>query len=135
MLRDVDPNRPLRLQFMQKYGHEGDIDVAEAKTLELMRFFDSVLVRQQEHNSRYLVGKSLSAADVFWALASMIVMHPKDDLVAADDINAYEAAFPTAAEFLAAFQTTAAPYQAAITPRLRGHQDHVLRAYCNTPLK
>ena len=137
-------HRPDMMQ--RKYAHEGDLEVAEARVLELLRFFDGVLERQERNvvNSGrpgskpvYLVGNSLSAADVYWAVgAAMLIIHPDQALVAADDQNAYNAEWRTSAEFLRGFQGQAnEPFQAAITDRLRLHQDMVIRTHCKHPLK
>ena len=157
-------NRPTA--FADKYSHDGDLAVAEETVLELLGFFDGVLQSQQAKGkrrptalsqalpdtplsksptcpagSRYLVGDSLSAADLYWALGSMICIPPPQELVATDEINSYfkgnvaDGKGRTAAEFLAVFRPTNSPFEAAITPLLRQHQEYIITSYCNYPLK
>ena len=35
--------------MLRKYAHEGDLEVAEARVLELLRFFGGVLERQERN--------------------------------------------------------------------------------------
>lgn len=120
----------------RKYSYQGDLEAAPSVVEEMLKFFDEVLQQQLQKGSRYLVGSALSAVDVYWALASILCIQPAEELVAADERNAFRADLPTARMFLAQFQdTTVLSLASAITPRLREHQDHVIRTYCNYPLK
>jgi len=78
---------------------------------------------------------------LYWALGSMICIHPPQELVATDEINPYfggnvaDGKGRTAAEFLGVFRPTNGPFEAAITPLLRQHQEYIITSYCNYPLK
>ena len=130
--------------LLRKYNHAGDLEAAAPRVLELIRFFDEILERQERRAVAngasdapvYLVGNELSAADVYWAVgAGMLVMHPAQELVAPDEENAYNAAWRTSRQFVRGFQATNQPFEAAITERLRAHQDMVIRSHCKYPLK
>ena len=130
--------------LLRKYHHAGDLEAAAPRVLELIRFFDGVLERQERRAAAngaagspvYLVGDELSAADVYWAVgAGMLVIHPAQELVAADEQNAYNATWRTSAQFLRGFQATNQRFEEAITDRLRAHQDMVIRSHCKYPLK
>ena len=124
--------------FEQKYSAEGDLAAAPGRVLELLRHFDAVLQRQEASGSHYLVGDALSAADVYWAFASMLCITPPPELIAPDKLNGhFGEAMParTAMEFLHVFAPTNGPFDVAVTPRLRAHQEHIVRTHCNFPLK
>lgn len=127
--------------FAEKYSHPGDAAIAEQTVLDLLGFFDRALQDQKARGSKYLVGDTLSAADLYWALGSMLCIHPPQPLVAADEINAYfggniaDGKGRTAAEFLGVFKPTNGPFEPAITPLLRRHQEYIITTYCNYPLK
>eukprot|EP01043_Picozoa_sp_COSAG02_P054969 COSAG02_NODE_6307_length_3665_cov_3.765564_3_plen_315_part_00 len=139
LIHVMQPDRPSA--FAEKYSYDGDKDVAEQTVLKLLKFFDHVLQCQRTKGSKYLVGDALSAADLYWALGSMICIHPPQALVASDEINSYfggnvaNGKGRTAAEFLGVFRPTNGPFDPAITPLLREHQEYIIATYCNYPLK
>jgi glutathione S-transferase len=125
----------------QKYSFEGDFENAPARVAEVLRYFDEVLQRQEEIGSRYLVGHTLTAADIYWALTSMVAMAPSEELIAPDLVNPIRLDLPTpdlqtARQFIRNFQDAShSTFAAAVTQRLRDHQDYIIRTYCNVPLK
>ena len=122
--------------MLNKYSFSDEEHLAHKRVAEILNYFDAVLKVQNDAGSQYLVGQSLTAADVYWALASMIVIKPQKDLIADDHVNPYKETLATPNQFLDIFQgSSVKKYNSMITRRLRDHQDYIIRRYCNTPLK
>ncbi len=59
----------------RKYGYSDEASAAApAKIAEVITLIDTRLKQQAERGSKYLVGDSLSAADIYWATMGMSVM-------------------------------------------------------------
>jgi len=111
----------------QKYGYsEAASAAAPGNIAEVLTLIDRRLASQEAHGSRYLVGESVSAADVYWATMSMSVAPPPPEIMPLTQQNqgmmkyfAMSGQIPTIAE--------------ALTERIGKHQRYILTTYCETP--
>ncbi len=84
------------------------------------------LAQQEKAGSRYLVGDSVSAVDVYWATMSMSMLVPPPEIMPLTEQNqgmlryfARNAEIPAIAQVL--------------TPAIEAHQRYILTTYCETP--
>ena len=111
----------------QKYGYsEAASAAAPAKVAAVLKLIDECLATQEQQGSRYLVGDSVTAADVYWATMSMCVKPPPPEIMPLTQQNKGMLKFfgmngqiPAVAEVL--------------TPRIEEHQRYILTTYCETP--
>lgn len=111
----------------RKYGYsEAASAAAPGRVAEGLNLIDRRLASQEKQGSRYLVGESISAADVYWATMSMSVAPPPPEIMPRTQQNrgmlkffAMTAQIPVVAE--------------ALTARIVEHQRYVLTTYCETP--
>ena len=111
----------------RKYGFSEEASLAApAKMIEVMRLIDRRLDAQERRGSPYLVGDSLSAADVYWATLSISVLPPPQEIMPRTQQNqgmlkyfAKNSQIPAVAE--------------ALTRRIEVHQRYILTTYCETP--
>ena len=87
---------------------------------------DRRLAAQEQRGSNYLVGDSLSAADVYWATLSMSVLPPPPEIMPLTRQNkgmvkyfAKNAQIPAVSD--------------ALTKRVEDHQQFILTTHCETP--
>jgi len=111
----------------RKYGYtEAASLTAPAKIAEVTGLIDRRLEKQAEHGSRYLVGETLTAADIYWATMSMSITAVPPEIMPVTEQNqgmlkffAANSKIPIIAEVL--------------SHRIEAHQRHILQAYCETP--
>ncbi len=111
----------------QKYGYsEGANATAADKVAAVIRLLDERLAVQEANGSPYLVGDSITAADVYWATMSMSVLPPTPDIMPITKQNKgmlkyfrLNGQIPVVAD--------------ALSPRIEKHQRHILTNYCETP--
>ena len=111
----------------RKYGYtEAASLTAPAKIAEITGLIDRRLEKQAEHGSRYLVGETLTAADIYWATMSMSITAVPPEIMPVTEQNqgmlkffAANSKIPIIAEVL--------------SHRIEAHQRHILQAYCETP--
>ena len=111
----------------QKYGYSDEASAAApVKVADALKLIDSRLAAQEQNGSRYLVGDSVSAADVYWATMSMCILPAAPDIMPRTQQNkgmlkyfGMNGQIPVIAE--------------ALSPRIEAHQRHVLTTYCETP--
>ena len=111
----------------QKYGYTDEASsAAPAKIAEVTRLIDRRLQKQAEHGSGYLVGETLTAADIYWATMSMSITVVPPEIMPVTEQNqgmlkffAANSKIPIIAEVL--------------SRRIEAHQRHILQAYCETP--
>ena len=84
------------------------------------------LEAQEKAGSRYLVGDSVSAADIYWATMSMSLLVPPPEIMPVTKQNqgmlkyfSMNVGIPGIAEVL--------------TDRVEAHQRYILTTYCETP--
>ena len=111
----------------RKYGFsEAASLAAPGKMVDAIRLITRRLDAQAQRGSPYLVGNSLSAADIYWATLSMSVLVPPAEIMPVTQQNqgmlrhfAKNAQIPAVAEVL--------------TKRIEEHQRYILTTYCETP--
>ena len=111
----------------RKYGYsEAASAAAPGKIGEVLRVIDRRLEAQEKRGSRYLVGDSVSAIDVYWATFSMCVMPTPPEIMPLTRQNKGMMRF---------FSSNAQipEVAAALSDRIRAHQHYILTTYCETP--
>lgn len=111
----------------RKYGYSEDASAsAPAKIAEVLSLIDRRLEAQLQRGSQYLVGDSVTAADVYWATFSMSVLPAPLEIMPLTQQNkgmlkyfGLNGKIPKIAE--------------ALTPRIEQHQHYILGTYCETP--
>jgi glutathione S-transferase len=111
----------------RKYGYtDAASSTAPAKIAEVIGFIDRRLQKQAEQGSRYLVGETLTAADIYWATMSMCITAVPPEIMPVTEQNqgmlkffAANSKIPTIAEVL--------------SHRIEEHQLNILQTYCETP--
>lgn len=111
----------------RKYGYS-DAASAEApgKVAAVVRLIDRRLDAQEQCGSRYLVGKELTAADIYWATVSISILPPPPEIMPLTQEN------KKAMEYFA--MNSEIPVIAeALSQRIKNHQNYILTTYCETP--
>jgi glutathione S-transferase len=111
----------------RKYGYSDDAsEAAPGKVAEVIVLLDHRLQQQAQRGSAYLVGDSLTAADIYWATMSMCITDTPPEIMPATQQNqgmlkffAANAKVPAIAE--------------ALSGRIAEHQRYILTTYCETP--
>ena len=111
----------------RKYGYsKAGSDAAPEKIVQIIKVFDTHLSQQSERGSRYLVGDTLSAADIYWATMSMSITATPPEIMPVTKQNqgmlkyfAANSKRPEIAEVL--------------SDRILDHQRYILTTYCETP--
>ncbi|MEM8489867.1 MAG: hypothetical protein AAF756_03500 [Pseudomonadota bacterium] len=111
----------------QKYGYSEEASTAApGKIAQVLRLIDHRLCAQGDANSPYLVGNSVTAADVYWATMSMCVSPPPPTIMPLTKQNQNLLKFFGLNGQIPVIET-------ALTDRIRKHQHYILTAYCETP--
>jgi glutathione S-transferase len=106
----------------RKYGYTLETGAAAgARSAAILRTLSAQLLAQQRAGSRYLVGRALSAADLYWA-AFAIMLDPMP-----------EADCPLPAMLRTAY-VAPPPVREAAHPILLAHRDFVYREHVGLPL-
>ena len=111
----------------RKYGYsDAASSDAPAKVAEGITLLDSRLEAQEALGSRYLVGDTLTAVDIYWATMSMALAPVPVEIMPKTEQNK---------GLLAWFeQNSKVPEIAdALTKRIEDHQRYILKTYCETP--
>ena len=111
----------------RKYGYSEEASSnAPAKVAEVLSLIDSRLEEQEKLGSPYLVGNTLTAADIYWATLSMSTLPVPPGIMPKTQQNQgmlmwFEgnSKIPEIAEVL--------------TKRIEDHQRYILTTYCETP--
>ncbi len=111
----------------QKYGYsEAASAAAPGKVAEVLELIDRRLASQEAVGSPYLVGESVSAADVYWATMSMSLLPPSPEIMPVTQQNKGMLKY-----FAMCGQTPV--IAEALTERIGNHQRYILSTYCETP--
>ena len=111
----------------RKYGYSDAASAAAPKKMaEIVDLIGRRLEAQEKSGSRYLVGSSITAADIYWATMSMSLLVPPPEIMPVTKQNqgmlryfARNASIPEVAEVL--------------SDRIEKHQRYILSTYCETP--
>lgn len=110
-----------------KYGFSEEASAAAPeKIAEVISVLDRRLETQLQKGSKYLIGETLTAADIYWATFSMSVLPPPPDIMPVTRQNQ---------RMLQFFEANSQIPQvaAALTQRIEDHQRFILTTYCETP--
>ena len=111
----------------RKYGFSEEASAAAPeKIAEIIAVLDGRLEAQEQRGSRYLVGDSLTALDLYWATLSMTVMPAPVEIMPLTRQNQGMMKFFEA-------NSRVPEVAQAISQRLRDHQRYILSTYCETP--
>jgi len=118
------PENPQVELFLRKYGSgEEGFAVARERAVEVVRMLAERLQAQREAGRAFLVGSSLSAADVYWAtFSNMVALLPPEKL-------------PLPEALRAAFTLDVPEIAAALTPALVRHRDWIYERYLKLPVE
>ena len=111
----------------RKYGYSDNASsVAPTKMAEIISLINSQLKSQEENNSKYLVGDSLSAADIYWSTISMTVLPASSEIMPRTKQNE---------GMLHAFEgiSKIPQIKEVLSDRILSHRDYILKTYCETP--
>ncbi|MCH1550370.1 MAG: hypothetical protein L7T19_04360 [Pseudomonadales bacterium] len=111
----------------RKYGfNEAACAAAPTKMAEVITLIDNRLETQQDKGSRFLVGNSISAADIYWATMCISINVPPPEIMPVTQQNkgmlkyfARNSQIPAIANL--------------ISKRIIDHQQYILSHYCETP--
>ncbi len=111
----------------QKYGFSEEASAAApGKIAEVITVLDRRLEAQEKRGSKYLVGDSLTAADIYWATFSMSVRPPPPEIMPLTRQNQRMLKFFEA-------NSQIPEIAAALKQRIEDHQRFILTTYCETP--
>ena len=115
--------RPIAEYLGAKYGYRGDNGAtAGRRVVELLRMFAGRVERQQQRGSRYLIGDTLTAADIYLATFVGLFAPLPNDLCPIPDA------------FRAAFAALDDATRAALDPVLLAHRDEIYARHLELPL-
>jgi len=114
---------PVAKYLAPKYGYDATAGAgADARVVQLLRMFAQRLRRQRAAGSGYLVGNSLTAADIYLAtFVALFAPLPHEQCAIPD-------------EFRAAFETMDAATREAFDSVLVEHRDAIYRGHLELPL-
>ena len=111
----------------RKYGYSEQASAsALAKIAEIIRLMDGRLESQAKLGSPYLVGNTLTAADIYWATMCMIILPASPEIMSRTEQNK---------GMLMWFENNSKTPEVAkeLTKRIEDHHHHILQNYCETP--
>jgi glutathione S-transferase len=117
-----EPPEPI-VRLGEKYGWSlAALAAAPARLKNISAHLDAVMARQESAGSDYLVGKSVSAADFYWAnFAAMLKPLPHKDNPMPDYMRK-------------SYESADADTLACLTPRLEAHRDRMYQRHIALPL-
>jgi len=124
----ADPNAPEEarqgmLAFGSKYGYSpAAAAAAPAKVAQIVRVLAERLESQRSRSSRFLIGNSLSALDIYWAAFAALIEPLPENLC------------PMPPEFRRRYICEDPAVRAATTPQLLAHRDFIYHEYLELPV-
>jgi hypothetical protein len=124
----TDPNAPEEarkgmLAFGSKYGYSpAAANAAPAKVAQIVQALAERLESQRSRGFLFLVGNSLSALDIYWAVFAALIEPLPDSLC------------PMPADFRRRYVCDDATVRAATTPQLLAHRDFIYHEYLELPV-
>jgi glutathione S-transferase len=119
---DPKASDPRSAEFARKY-HSGGAspELGKRRIIEVLGVLDHLLERSQAEGSPYLVGETVSAADIYWACAcNVLAPLPPEQLPILDKMRPI-------------FEATDPDLLAALTDRLRTHRDFIYANHLTLP--
>jgi glutathione S-transferase len=126
--RRIDMMRPAAGEepgpFAQKYHYrDAEAALANSRVIALMAELAARLKTQKENGSDYLVGRSVTAADFYWAaFSNFVAIQPPEEMPVNPDARPM-------------FEHTPAEIMAAIDPILIAHRDYIMHKYYKLPVQ
>ena len=124
-LPEDDDGRAVWAFYGQKYGYTPEgVETASAGIVNILNSFHDQLAGQKSRGSRYLIGNTLSAVDIYWSTCCGFLAPLPDDLC------------PMASDFRApwAYGCGDADVDKALTPELRAHRDFIYDEHLELPI-
>jgi glutathione S-transferase len=114
--------------FGKKYGFsEAAVARAPSKVVDFLQRLDKMIAEQHALGSSFLLGKCLTALDVYVATCCYIIQLPGSDIMPESKIKGrYRGLFEgsNTPEILNAF-----------TSRVQGHRDFIISTFCECPVR
>ena len=111
----------------QKYGYSEEASSSAPKKIaEVITLIDRRLEAQEKQGSRYLVGDTLTAVDIYWATMSMTILPVPLEIMPKTKQNQGMLMFSAANSEIPEIAN-------ALTERIKDHQRYILTTYCETP--
>ena len=95
---------------------------AKARMIDVLHNLDAELARQLARGSRYFIGETLSALDIYWACFYALLEPLAPDLC------------PMASSYRPAYRNADPDIETAMTTRLAGHRDFIYREHLKLPI-
>ena len=111
----------------RKYGYSEEASSqAIDKIVEIISMIDSRLEAQEKLRSKYLVGTSLSAVDIYWSTMVMSTISTPPEIMPRTEQNQ---------GMLMWFEGNSKipEIENVLTKRIQEHQHYILKTYCETP--
>ncbi len=111
----------------RKYGYSDDASSKAPKKMgEIISLINSQLKSQEKIGSKYLIGSSLSALDIYWATISMTVLPASPEIMPKTKQNE---------GMLFAFEgiSQIPEIKEALSDKILLHRDYIMKTYCETP--
>jgi glutathione S-transferase len=110
-------------QFGGKYGYSAEAAAAApARMIEILQCLGSLLQRQRDRGSRFLIGDRLSALDIYWATFAALIEPLPPELC------------PMATAYRDLYNEHHPAVAAAASPLLMQHRDFIYREYLELPI-
>lgn len=121
--RTPEPMRKVGETLGARYGHsKAAAEAAPGRVVAILRLLSAQLARQKAAGRRYLVGDTLSAADLYWAAFAVLVEPMPAELCPIPDM-------------LRGFYADVGPVvAAAMDPALLEHRDRIYREHLPLPM-
>ena len=111
----------------RKYGYSDDASSkAPCKMAEIISLIDNKLKNQEEKGSKYLIGKKISAADIYWSTISMTILPASLEIMPKTKQNEGMLFFFEANSMIPEIKEV-------LSDRILAHRDYILKTYCETP--
>ena len=111
----------------RKYGYSDDASSkAPSKMAEIISLIDNKLKNQEEKGSKYLIGKKISAADIYWSTISMTILPASLEIMPKTKQNEGMLFFFEANSMIPEIKEV-------LSDRILAHRDYILKTYCETP--
>jgi glutathione S-transferase len=106
-----------------KYGYSPQAAaMASARVVEILNLLDERLAAQRGRGSKFFIGDSLSALDIYWSTFAALFIPLPEDLC------------PMATAFRDVYKESNAAVMRALTPALLEHRDFIYREYLEFPI-
>ena len=111
----------------RKYGYSEQASaVALDKIVEIIRLIDNRLEDQEKVGSKYLVGNSISAADIYWSTMVMSTLPTPEEIMPRTEQNQGMLMWFEGNSKIPAIKEV-------LSNRIQDHQHYILKNYCETP--